>query len=216
MFCNLYAPGGDGMGQLDHIVITAPELGAGVAWLEDALGVSMSGGGAHLGRGTHNKLLSLGPDTYLEVIAPNPEDTQVEMARMYDLDNNSAGIGLTNWAISSNSISDTMAMAPTAMGEIAQLSRGPNRWLMSAPLDGKLPFDEAFPGFLEWQTPPPAPLLPETGCRLQSLEITHPNGVLLAKTLAPFIDDPRVKITTGAQKSLRAVISTPSGTRVLE
>ena len=203
------------MGQLDHIVITAPMLGAGVHWLETALGVSMSGGGAHLGRGTHNKLLSLGPDTYLEVIAANPDDTQVEMARMYDLDNQPTDIGLTNWAISSNSISDAMAAAPTEMGDIAQLSRGANRWLMSAPKDGKLPFDEAFPGFLEWQTPPPAPLMPDVGCRLIKLEITHPDGPALAEILTRFITETQVKILTGPRKSLRAEIITPQGMKVL-
>ena len=28
---------------------------------------------AHTGQGTHNKLLSLGPRTYLEIVAPDPE-----------------------------------------------------------------------------------------------------------------------------------------------
>ena len=203
------------MGQLDHIVVTAPVLGAGVQWLETTLGISMSGGGVHLGRGTHNKLLSLGPDTYLEVIAPNPEDAQPEIARMYDLDNSPAEIGLTNWAISSNSISAAMTKASNEMGIITQLSRGSNRWLMSAPLNGKLPFDEAFPGFLEWQTPPPAPLLPDSECRLLKLEITHPDGHALAEMLKDFVDDSRVEILTGPRKSLRAEIATPSGLKVL-
>jgi hypothetical protein len=44
-----------------------------VGWVEDRLGVSLEAGGRHSAFATHNRLLSLGPDCYLEVIAVDPD-----------------------------------------------------------------------------------------------------------------------------------------------
>ncbi|MCD0504910.1 VOC family protein, partial [Bordetella petrii] len=55
---------------LDHIAVAAPDLASGADWVERALGVRPQRGGAHPRMGTHNLLLRLGPDVYLEVIAP--------------------------------------------------------------------------------------------------------------------------------------------------
>lgn len=59
--------------ELDHITVAARTLEEGVAHVEDALGVRLSGGGKHRQMGTHNKLLRLGDDLFLEVIAVDPE-----------------------------------------------------------------------------------------------------------------------------------------------
>ena len=58
--------------EFDHIAISATCLAEGVAAVEAALGVALSGGGAHPHMATHNRLLGLG-DLYLEVIASDPE-----------------------------------------------------------------------------------------------------------------------------------------------
>lgn len=57
---------------LDHLVVAGPELTELAALLQRATGVDAEAGGRHLGHGTHNRLVGLGPGCYLELLAPDP------------------------------------------------------------------------------------------------------------------------------------------------
>jgi hypothetical protein len=59
---------------------------AGVERLERLLGVRATPGGQHLGRGTRNALLALGPDSYLEIIAPDPDQPRPAEPRWFGID----------------------------------------------------------------------------------------------------------------------------------
>ncbi len=203
------------MGRIDHLVVRAETLEAGVAHVEAALGVGMAGGGAHRGYGTHNRLLSLGPETYLEVIAPNPAEPAPEHARMFDMDRFSAAPSLSAWVIGVKSASEAMARAPQGMGELLELARGDFRWKFSFPPGGRLPFGGAFPALIEWLSPHPAPGLPDTGCRLERLEIDHPQAEALGAALAPLLKEARLRLKTAPEYAMRAQIATPGGSRVL-
>jgi len=55
--------------KIDHIVLAVPNLEEGILWLEKKLGVRPAYGGQHLTEGTHNALLNLGNNCYLELLA---------------------------------------------------------------------------------------------------------------------------------------------------
>ena len=72
--------------RIDHIAVTAPSLALGAAWLEQVLGVATQPGGEHPLMGTHNVLLRLGDDVYLEVIAADPRAAAPARPRWFGLD----------------------------------------------------------------------------------------------------------------------------------
>ncbi|MCX7286448.1 MAG: VOC family protein [Rhodobacterales bacterium] len=200
--------------RLDHLAISAERLDDGVAAVEAALGISMSGGGKHPLMATHNRLLGLG-DLYLEVIAIDPDTPPPPRRRWFDLDHFSGPPRLTNWVVGCDDMPKTLAAGPPGWGKTMALARGDYRWQMAVPDDGRLPFDGIFPALIRWEGAlHPANALPETGLRLQRLEIRHPDARAIRTALAG-LDDARVTFVDGPAPAISAWIDTPVGPRLL-
>ena len=201
--------------RLDHLAVSAVNLGEGVAFVEAALGVKMAGGGAHAHMGTHNRLLSLG-DLYLEVIAADPAALAPAWPRWFDLDRFAGLPRLTNWVAQCDDLGGELAASPPGAGVPVALSRGDYRWQMAVPQDGRLPFGGGFPALIQWHGAlHPAQALPDRGIRLTVLEVCHPQADALSASLLRRMSDPRIRFVTGPQQ-MRAIFATPQGVRVLE
>ncbi|MEM9709034.1 MAG: VOC family protein [Pseudomonadota bacterium] len=206
---------------LDHLVITAANLEEGTREIETLLGLPLAPGGRHDAFGTHNRLLSLGPELYLEVIAIDPDAPPPGRIRWYNLDGAKDAIPrggqtgplsaarFTHWAVRSDTFEADLSRALPGTGTPLSLQRGDFRWRMAVPETGRLPLDDVAPAYLTWESAHPAPRLPDLGVRLERLEIIHP-----AVADLPLPDDPRVQAKAGP-RALGAVLSTPNGPKRL-
>ncbi|WP_434619592.1 VOC family protein [Tabrizicola sp. M-4] len=199
---------------LDHLAISCTDLAEGTAAVEAALGLPLSPGGQHPHMATHNRLLSLGPDLYLEVIAADPSQPRPAWPRWFDLDRFTGPPRLTNWICRTDDLDRELTHAPPGTGTPVALQRGDFRWRMAVPETGILPFDNRFPALIEWEgRAHPAPRLLDLGARLTALHITHPDADALRTALSR-LKDHRVTVEQGAP-ALRATIATPQGERLL-
>ncbi len=198
--------------ELDHLAVSATTLDGGVAAIEALLGVPLAAGGEHPAMGTHNRLLGLGPELYLEVIAIDPAAPAPDRPRWFDLDNFTGPPRLTNWIVRAGDMAAGLTAMPDGSGVPMALSRGDLRWQMAVPEDGKLPFDGVSPALIAWQgAAHPAAMLPDVGCRLLRLELFHPQAADLQAVLSPVFSDPKVSFHTAPDIALRALIDTPGG-----
>ncbi len=197
--------------RLDHLVISCDTLEEGAAAVEETLGIAPVAGGRHASMGTHNRLLSLGPGAYLEVIAIDPTAPAPDHARWFGLDGFSGPPRLTNWVVRCGDLAQAAALAPRGIGRIAELARGDFRWAITIPEDGMLPFDGLFPGLIQWHGDAhPAAQLPDAGLRLGRLNLCHPRAEMLRSSL-PRLDDSRIVVETAQTPAIGCTIETPGG-----
>lgn len=201
--------------ELDHIAVACDSLQDGQAYVEQVLGVALQPGGHHAHYGTYNMLLGLEDGLYLEVIAIDPQAPAPGHPRWFDLDRFKGAPRITNWICRTDDLASFVANAPDA-GVPVPLSRGALRWQMSVPPNGILPYDNAFPAVIEWESRPhPATRLAASGCRLRRLIVRHPRASDLSAQMQAFLSDERVYFEAGPA-GYQATFDTPHGTRVLE
>jgi hypothetical protein len=203
--------------RLDHITIIAPSLDIGASFVFRALGVSTETGRAHPGMGTHNRLLSLGTDTYLEVIAVDPAAPPPARPRWFGLDSltNASAPRLAAWVAGTNNIA---AAAVPELGVVETMYRESVSWQMTLTADGSTPLLGAAPALMQRRAGVhPASRLQDVGCRLRRLVIRHPSAETVRSLLAriKLEQPPRVEVQQGDVCHLVAEIDTPNGTRAV-
>jgi hypothetical protein len=200
---------------IDHLVYATPDLPAAVSSLAEQ-GITLSPGGAHVGRGTRNFLAGLGGTTYLEVIGPDAEQPDPEEPRSFGIDNLAAP-RLVTWAARVPRLSDALKAAAEAgyelLGPVPMSRRRPDgvllEWELAFPPGG----DGLVPFLIDWhESPHPTETL-EHGTRLVSLRAAHPQPGLVVRQLSALGE--ALQVSPGAEPALEAELSTPSGTVVL-
>jgi hypothetical protein len=171
---------------IDHVGLGISDLETGIAFVSAQTGVTAVEGGSHPGHGTHNALLGLGDGAYLEIIAPvggaglDPELKQLAtLTRPKPL----------FFAVRTRDAAGTQEKLRAAGFGTTPLEAGSRvlpggqklRW-KTFDLTG---FSSAAPFFIEWDpaAPHPSTTSPE-GCRLSSLELTHPDSARLEQLFA--------------------------------
>ncbi|HCQ63837.1 MAG TPA: polyphosphate kinase [Rhodobacteraceae bacterium] len=203
---------------IDHLVVAGGTLDAATRHIEQTLGLDTVPGGQHARMGTHNRLLSLGPGTYAEALAPDPAADDPGRARWFGLDRYAADPRVTPrlaaWALRVDDLDAALAQAPDGIGAPMAMTRGGYDWRITVPEDGKQPFDGVFPALISWTGHDPTSALPDTGARLISLTLSHPDAGRLGWALSMLNDDDRVTVRAGPS-GLSALVLTDTGERDL-
>ena len=207
---------------LDHLIVAAATLEQGEDYIEGKLGVRPQRGGKHVAMGTHNSLLSLGPRTYLEVIAIDPDGTAPARPMWFELDRPAmqatlrAAPRLLHWAARTKDIDAARNAAAIDPGPAHAHSRGEFRWRITIPDDGHLPGAGVLPTLIEWpDAKHPADSLPDMKLRIATLAAAHPEPAQMREALASLGLSETLQVTYPATPRLAALVRTPRGTVAL-
>jgi len=199
---------------VDHVVYAVSDLEAGIRELEQRLGVRATPGGSHRGLGTRNALLALGPDVYLEIIGPDPEQLEPARPRPFGVDRLEAG-RLVTWAVKASDLERQVERARGGgydPGEVRAMSRDrPDgvhlEWrltLRAEPAgDGLVPF------LIDWGSTPSPALHAAQGCHLVALRGVHPRIAEVSPLLLAL--GVELALDPGPVGGLVAVLDTPRG-----
>lgn len=185
--------------------MVAPDLQSGCQHVRNLLGVDPGPGGEHANMGTHNRLLRLGDDVYLEVIAVDPSAPAPGRPRWFELDEVKTP-SLATWVART-----ALGEFPEAFGKAQAMSRGELHWRLAFPPDGRMPHGGVLPALIEWPDRNPARRMPDLGCTLERLELLHPQPDAIESLLADVGFTGPVSIVKGDRPALRATIRTPGG-----
>lgn len=200
--------------EVDHLVYGVAELGRGISAVEGLLGVRAMAGGKHVGLGTHNALLLLGGEAYLEIIAPDPEQPSPPRPRPFGLDGLREA-RLVAWAAKATDIEAQAERARAAgvdVGSVLRMSRvrpDGRRLEWSLTYREELLGDGLVPFLISWEPGPHPSETSPGGWRLVSLRGEHPEPGRIKRMLAAL--GMEMAITAGPEPVLVAAIEGPQG-----
>ena len=209
---------------LDHLSIIAPSLDEGVGHVRECLGIDMPFGRKHPDMGTHNHLLRLGDDVYLEVIAIDPAALPPAHARWFGLDDRDAvqtawddGLRLRGWVARTQHMDAVLAQHGHLLGRKTQLSAGAAPpYFFAIPAGGALPLAGVAPSVIDrGQRPPPIASMPDLGARLARFTIEHPEPDMVLALYARLGIENAPHVEKGDRLAYRAEIRTPAGIKAL-
>ena len=210
---------------LDHLVLGTSDLVKGAAWLERFLGVQLSPPGQHVRMGTHNRLLSLGADCYLELIAIDPAGQAPFMKRWFGLDTTdvqeriATRPRLIGWVARTGEIDQLTEKTGALLGNVHAMERADFMWRITIPEDGYPIESGLVPNLIQWDVPfHPCERLPDQQCRFEWMEAAHPNPAKVTYLLDQLGLQKSLTLTATPPYSgmtMCAYIRTPAGVKTL-
>lgn len=200
---------------LDHLVYAVPDLAGAVDDLERRTGLRPVAGGRHLGLGTRNYLLRLGPAAYLEIIGLDVDHPPAPGVAVPFAVDRIVVPRLLTWAVHPVDL-DAAAAGFAAAGADLGAPRDMSRrtpagalleWRLATALP--LPFGGVVPFLIDWGStahPSSDPGLPTA--TLMSFVATHPDAAAVSRVL----DTAGLTLTVEAgPAALTATLDTPRG-----
>ena len=182
------------MHKLDHIVFGASSLEEGTNFIERKLGIKLSDIGYHDFMGTHNRVIKIDKDIYLEVIAINPASQAPNINRWFNLD--------------SSKLQKQLKKSPHVIGYVIETndkeitkhystpikaSRESYKWEFSMPnIESKL-FEEdliingIIPSLITWESPKPILQMKDNQLSLNGFQVQITEDQLSYQKLVKFI-----------------------------
>ncbi len=195
---------------IDHLVLATPDLDKTITEITESWGVAPAPGGRHDGFGTRNALLGLGDGAYLELIGPDPDQSDPLGPRPFGVDD-VVEPRLVTWAARVPDIGIWIAWARRRgldPGDAMEMQRTtPDgsvlKWKLTMPAaegDGVVPF------LIEWPTTTPADTSPG-GVSLIDFTLSHDQPAV-ATRLAEHALATRIE---PGPPGIRATLLTPHG-----
>jgi hypothetical protein len=206
------------LSHVDHLVYASADLERGIAEVEQLLGIRASLSGQHPNWGTRNALVALGPNSYLEIIAPDPDHSPPAEGRPFGLD----ALGssrLVGWAAKGSGLTNFRDAAAQHGVELGRVLSGSRKQADGTVLMWKLTdlrcviADGIVPFFIDWGTTPHPALAASRGATLVSLVATHPDADRVRQMLRTIGVD--LPVDAGRAPALMAQIDCPNGRVVM-
>ena len=128
--------------KIDHFAIGTQSLDEGVAALQETLGVTVPRGGKHDAMSTHNCVMQSGNESFLELIAIDPEAPEPGRTRWFTLDDPATRARLAArpralcWVVGTDDLDAVIAASPVSFGQFARYFRDVAKTPNALYLDG--------------------------------------------------------------------------------
>jgi hypothetical protein len=198
---------------VDHLILGARDLDAGIRRFEERTGVRPKVGGEHPGRGTRNALVSLGASLYIEILAPQVNAPDSGMAAELRQRTDLTPFGWAVFVPDVEAARKRLAESGFGLSEVFPGSRArPDGTLLEwKTFEIAKPEVPGLPFFIRWGdgTTHPSQDSP-SGCRLESLRVMTPDVDGLRRAFAALALD--VTAEKGRKPGLDIVLRCPKGT----
>ncbi len=203
------------LSRLDHLVYGTPDIEDTVDRLERQTGVRAAAGGQHLGRGTRNALMALGPRAYLEILGPDPEQPEPDEPRWLGIDDLDTP-RLITWAATASPLAPFVEEATARGISLGRVQPAHRRrpdgvdlhWELTDPsvmlAGGLVPF------FIDWGSGPHPADTAQGGVTVTTLRAEHPEPDEVESLLQAL--DLDIEVRHSQRPALVAILECPKGT----
>ncbi len=206
------------MHELDHLLWEEQRLSEGERRFAALTGITPAFGGRHPDMGTHNSLLSLGQEKYLEIIALDPAHLKAANLPEEKLSNFTPGLfafGVRTYDLLR--VGQLVGAGGLKVSDVRNISRqspdGQTLTWQTVVVEGH-DFENLVPFFtLCGDMLHPSETAPK-GCELLEFSVGHPQHRELSRLYAAL--EVNVPVRESEQLRLRAVLATPKGEVVLD